>query len=104
MRTSPVRGLQVESHVFPLSLRRNELTLRYYLKVKGDASHPCPGAVDLDTANRIYGESYVRRISGFPLAYRLHRNISELQFLCPQEIANPGAIRRLGYYLKLKCI
>ena len=92
LRTSPVRGLQVESHVFPLSLRRKELTLRYYLKVKGDASHPCHGALDLDTANHIYGdlsESYVRRISGFPLAYRIHQNISELQFLCPQEIANP---------------
>ena len=77
---------------------------RYYLKVKGDASHPCHGAVDFDTANCIYGESYVRRISGFLLAYRLQQNISELQFLCPQEIADPGAIRHLGYYLKLICI
>ena len=34
LRTSPVRSMQIDTDICPLSLRRKELTLRYFLKIQ----------------------------------------------------------------------
>ena len=40
-RTSPVRSLQVETNILPLRLRRQELIVRYFLKILSDRQQPC---------------------------------------------------------------
>ena len=93
LRTSPVRSLQVDTHGFPLNTRRKELPLRYFLKVRGDRRHPCYKVVDSDTKYaHVYAdlsERYMRRISGFPIAYRLNTKARELRLNLPAQIDRP---------------
>ena len=90
LRTSPVRALQVESNVCPLSVRRKDLTLRYYLKILGDKKHPCHGVVDMNTHEHVYrglSDKYLRRVSGFPVSYRLSGIFRDFQFVLPGKIS-----------------
>lgn len=92
LRTSPVRALQVETNVCPLSIRRTDLTLRYYLKVRGAFDHPCRGIVDMNTHERLYrglSRQYIRRISGFPISCRLSKFFEDLHYQPPMDIQSP---------------
>ena len=82
----------METNICPLSVRRKDLTLRYYLKVRGDGDHPCRGIVDMTTHDRLYGglsQQYIRRVSGFPMPCRLSRIFEELQYQPPMDVQSP---------------
>ena len=91
IRTSPVSALQVEANIPPLYIRRKELLLRYYLKVKSDRQHPCHGVMNLRETwiYRDVSEQYLRRVSGFPVNYRLQSIINDLTFH-PPEVQKPA--------------
>ena len=83
LRTSPVKSLQVETNVAPLSVRRKELTLRYFLKVNDDRLHPCRQVMDVEANRHVFrglSQQYMRRISGFPISHRLFIMCRELDF------------------------
>ena len=89
LRTSPVRALQVDANMVPLNVRRRDLLMRYFLKVKADARHPCHSIMDIDVHDQLYrnlSESCMRRISGFPLSYRLRQIITDLDYVPPEDI------------------
>ena len=70
LRTFPVRALQVDTNVPPLTLRHKELLIRYFLRVRGDGNHPCRHMMELDSYEHIFSdlsERYVKRIAGFPV-------------------------------------
>ena len=58
--TSPIRALQVDTHIPPLSVRRKELLLRYYLKVLSYDSHPCHQLSDLTVFEEVYVQRALR--------------------------------------------
>lgn len=89
LRTSPIRALQVDTNTVPLSLRRRELLVRYYLKVKSDRQHPCHHAIDPLSYEEVYrglSERYLKRISGFHISYRLKDIFQEMQFDPPEQM------------------
>ena len=89
LRTSPVTAVQVDTNVEPLKVRRQDLLLRYYLKVKGNENHPCRGIMDIDSYSPGYrglSERYLKRICGFSVSYRLQENFRTLEFNPPQAL------------------
>ena len=91
LRTSPVRSLQVDTNVAPLSLRRQDLSLRYYLKVQGDNLHPCREVIDMESNQHVYeglAVQYMRRVSGFPVSHRLSTMCRELGLRIPGNTVN----------------
>ena len=95
LRTSPVRALQVDTNVVPLGIRRKELLLRYFLKVKGDSHHPCHHLMMLEDYAELYrdlSEQYLRRISGFPISYRLRIIFQETGYHPPEQMAHRGGL------------
>ena len=86
LRTSPVRAMQVETNVPPLYVRRQELLIRYFLKVQNSDRHPCYGLMNLADYEELYrglSERYLHRISGFPVAYRLRHILDDLAYQPP---------------------
>ena len=93
LRTSPVRALQVDTNVPPLTVRRKELLLRYFLKVQGDEHHPCRHLMDLDQYEQLFSdlsECYVKRIVGFPVPYRLTTIFQETGYDPPEPMLDAG--------------
>ncbi|XP_043219624.1 uncharacterized protein LOC122380493 isoform X1 [Amphibalanus amphitrite] len=94
LRTSPVRALQVDADIPPLSLRRKELLLRYFLKVLSDEHHPCHSITDLTASEELYrglSDQYLRRISGFTVCLRLQRMIADFDYEPPTGLVKPSA-------------
>ena len=93
LRTSPIRALQVETNVMPLSVRRRELLLRFFLKVAGDRRHPCHNIMTLEDGDELYrdlSERYLRRIAGFSVPYRLKSVCQETGFVPPEQVFTEG--------------
>ena len=93
LRTSPIRALQVETNVMPLSLRQRELLLRYFLKVSGDSQHPCRHLMNFEACEELYrdlSERYLKRISGFPVPYRLTTIFQEAGYIPPAQVFAEG--------------
>ena len=107
LRTSPVRALQVDTDTMPLSLRRTELLLRYYLKVLGDQEHPCHFLSELAATAEMYRDlsvRYLRRISGLSVSYRIMCALDELNYdppdsadvSCPQRRIPPWTLSEMS--------
>ena len=91
LRTSPVRALQVETNVPPLEIRRQELLIRYYLKVRGDKQHQCHNMMNHVTEDRTYedlSERYLQRVAGLPIVYRLRKTFLDWNYEPPEVTAN----------------
>ena len=88
LRTSPILPLLVEANIPPLRLRRCELTLRFYLKVRSRPDHPCRYLIMPEAALRRVDLNYMKRISGFPLYERLTQMSSETGFALPANVAS----------------
>ena len=91
LRTSPVRSLQVDTNVAPLSLRKQDLSLRFYLKVQGDNRHPCREVIEMESNQHVYeglSVHYMRRIAGFPASHRLSTMCQELGLRIPRNTVN----------------
>ena len=100
LRTSPIRALQVDTDTPPLSVRRKELLLRYFLKVLSDDDHPCHHLSDLTAFEEGYrglSDRYLRRVSGFPVCLRLQRLLVEFRYELPTDVAKP--ISRLAPWI-----
>ena len=92
LRTSPVKALQVDTHVFPLELRRQGLLLRYYLKMVSDSRHQNYSLMSTVSTDQTYddvSETYMQRIAGIPLKFRLKRLLSTMQYFPPGNITKP---------------
>ena len=92
LRTSPIYALQVDTDTPPLSVRRKELLLRYYLKILSDDSHPCHYLSDLTAFEEVYrglSDRYLHRVSGFPVCLRLKRLLVELRYDPPTHVVKP---------------
>ena len=89
LRTSPILPMLVEADVFPLRLRRMDLTIRYCLKVRSQDTHPCHLITTSRSALHTVDRDYMRRISGFPIYERLTAMCSELQFCMPADLSFP---------------
>ena len=86
LRTSPIVPLLIDSDIYPLRLRRQDLTIRYCLKVRGLVGHPCHVHTTINTALHAVDNSYMKRISGFPLFERLQEMSHVLNFNIPADI------------------
>ena len=47
MKTSPIHSLQVEANITPLHIRRIDLTMRYYVKIKQQPNHAAYKSISL---------------------------------------------------------
>ena len=84
MKTSPISALQVEANISPLSIRRKELSLRYYAKIKQHPEHP--SYTSIHTLPRLH-HGYVgpsERRTGLTIASRVNKFCNEIQFEIPQ--------------------
>ena len=89
LRTSPIKSLQIETNVIPLKLRRWDLSLRFFHKILEDVNHPCFDLMDYDARRHLYddlSERYLKRISGFPISYRLLIISQQLHYDKPERI------------------
>ena len=86
LRTSPILPLLVETNIFPLYMRRMDLSLRYCMKMQGRDDHPCQELIDDESALHTVDRSYMKRISGFPLYERLAETCDNLTFVFPHDI------------------
>lgn len=85
LRTSPIVPLLVDSDIYPLRLRRLDLTLRYSLKAMSDENHPCRILTTPAAALHRVDRTYMTRISGLPLYERLQAACDELGFILPSD-------------------
>ena len=87
LRTTPIMPLLIETDIYPLRLRRIELTLRYCMKAMSQENHPC-GILNTERyALHDVDREYMRRISGFPLFERVKKMCSDLEFEMPADIS-----------------
>ena len=87
MRTSPISALQVEANIPPLSIRRKELSLRFYAKIQQFPDHVAYTAIH--TLPRLH-HNYVgpcERRTGLTMASRVKMYCDELQVESP--VTNP---------------
>ena len=92
MKTSPVSALQVESNIPPLSIRRRELSLRYFSKIKQFPEHASRAALNVlpNIHHNYIGPS--ERRSGLTIASRVNVFCQELQFRIPDITPLPALI------------
>ena len=89
LRTSPIMPLLIDTDIYPLRLRRMDLTIRYGLKIIGEENHPCHALTTRrETLHRV-NRSYMVRMSGIPFHERLRDMCNELQFAIPTGITTP---------------
>ncbi|XP_064120731.1 uncharacterized protein LOC135225328 [Macrobrachium nipponense] len=69
--TSPVESLYVDTHQLPLDLRREELGLRYLMKIKSNASNPSKKVINQLDASKFKPRSSV------PFQIRLNASVNE---------------------------
>ena len=70
-RTSPVESLYVDTHQLPLDLRREELGLRYLMRIKSNIDSPSNKVI------RQLDESKFKSRSSVPFQVRLNKSVSE---------------------------
>ena len=83
MKTSPISALQVEANISPLFIRRKELTLRYFLKIKQHPEHA--SYTSIHTLPRLH-HGYIgpcERRTGLTIASRVNKFSNEIQFEIP---------------------
>ena len=84
MKTSPIHALQVEANIPPLYIRRKELTLRYFSKIKQYPDHSTyPSLAILPNLHHTYLGPSERR-TGLTIASRVKRYSCEFQFNMPE--------------------
>lgn len=83
LRTSPVLPMLIDTDIYPLRLRRMDLTLRYCLKTRGLHDHPCHSLMNRTDRLRNVDKQYMKRMSGFPLYERMQTTCDELGFVLP---------------------
>lgn len=89
MKTSPISALQIEASISPLSIRRKELSLRYYSKVKQYPELAAYTAIHtLPRLHYNYLGSCEKR-TGLTLASRITKYCSEIQFTMPSIAPTP---------------
>ena len=87
LRTSPIMPMLIESDIYPLALRRSDLTIRYCLKARSDENHPCYILTTDRSSLHTVDRNYMKRISGFPLYERLKVMCREMRFILPGDLS-----------------
>ena len=83
MRTSPINSLQVEADIMPLHIRRMDLTMRYFAKIKLYPDHAASNAIT--TLPRLHF-SYLgpcEKRTGLTIASRIKKYEGDLDFKLP---------------------
>ena len=83
MRTSPISALQVEANFPPLYIRRKELCLRYYSKIKQFPEHASYTAIHVLPQLHHRHLGACERRTGLTMASRVKTYCNELQFDMP---------------------
>ena len=86
LRTSPILPLLVETNIYPLHMRRMDLTLRYCMKIQDRSDHPCEKLIDDESALHTVDRDYMKRISGFPVYERLMETCEKMDFAFPRDV------------------
>ena len=81
--TSPVRSLQVEANVTPLPIRRIDLSMRYYSKIKQFPNHPAHTAIHILPRLHFNYIGPRERRTGLTIASRITKYQRELNFNLP---------------------
>ena len=92
IKTSPISALQVEANISHLSLRRKELTLRYYSKIKQHPDHASYPYIH--TSPRLH-HNYLgpcERRTGLPIASRVTTYCNQLAINIPEVAPTPSLI------------
>ena len=104
MKTSPISSLQVEANISPLSIRRIDLTMRYFTKVKLFPSHAASTAISV--LPRLHF-SYIGRCekrTGLTIASRVTKYQDDIGFVLPavtplsRRRTPPWIVRPLSVY------
>ena len=89
MKTSPISAMQVEANVFPLYIRRKELSLRYYSKIVQYPDHAAHTAIHvLPRLHHNYLGPCERR-TGLTIASRVKKYCNDIHFDIPQITPTP---------------
>ena len=92
MKTSPISALQVEANIPPLSIRRKELTLRYYSKIKQFPDHTSyPAIHSLPRLHHNYLGPCERR-TGLTIASRVTTYCDQTDIHIPDILPTPALI------------
>ena len=78
-RTSPIESLQAESGIMPLSLRRQKLSLQYFVKLHANKNHPVAECVFRNWHKHLFDQ---RPNLIAPFGIRMERYISSVSIDC----------------------
>ncbi|XP_043203695.1 uncharacterized protein LOC122371432 [Amphibalanus amphitrite] len=83
MRTSPIHSLQVEAHILPLHIRRIELTLRYYTKIKQHPAHAAYASTSVLPRLHFSYLGRCERRTGLTIASRVKKYQDDIGYVLP---------------------
>ena len=83
MRTSPISALQVEANIPPLSIRRMDLSLRYYSKIQQYPEHASYSAIRILPRLHYSYLGPCERRTGLTIASRVTKYCTEIEFDMP---------------------
>ena len=84
MKTSPVLSLQVDANVTPLHIRRMELTMRYFSKIKQFPNHAASKAVQILPRLHFGYLGRCEKRTGLTIASRIRKYEGELNYKLPE--------------------